>query len=339
MDINQIKELLIEFLDSNILVYCMYIYLLGLLTYIVYSILNYFKYNSRMKKTIMSLYTQMSEKEKDRAQEERNQRAIHGAGSKKDFLASLDEELAYSGIKDKCHWMTTELFLLLSVIVTAVASTVALITQGVLVGIVTLLGIVIAIKLIISLMANARDKKTESIMLQFMNIVDNFSKTSDDLISIFEKSARYIEEPLRTQISDAVIAARNSGDSIVALQELQERVRNKHFKVLVRNLEISSRYETNYSDIIEDCREIFHEYLKSEKEKRNIRMNGILEIITMLITGAFSVYMVGDVSDTGNIITALLEGGTLGMFVLVFLIFAVTASIYIAVFQVLRVKN
>lgn len=333
------KELLREFLDSEFLVYAIYVYLFGLIFYAVYSTMNYFKYYSRMQKTIQSMYNRMNEQEKARAEVERQQRDIHGAGGKHDLLASIDEELAYSGIKEKLRWMTTEIFIIIVLLATAIITTVFAVSKGIFAALLAGTLTVIAFKLVISLMANSRDKKTEAIMIQFMNIVDNFSKSSDDLISILEKSSRYIEEPLSSQIYDAVTEARNTGDSLAALQELQDKVKNKHFKVLVRNLEISSRLETNYSDIIEDCRQIFHDYLKHEKEKRSIRVNGLLEIATMLLCGFFCIYIIGDITEQGNIIAALLAGGLIGKGILIFLGVSVALSCYIAVFKILRNNN
>ena len=335
----ELKELIIEFADSELFVASLYFYLFALLVYIVYSAMNYFKYYSRMQKTIQSVYTRMSEAEKDRAQIEKQQRDIHGNGGKHDWLASVDEELAYSGIKEKLKWITTEIYLIIVlltiVIVTAFVTTASNIWYGLIAGVLVFFGF----KLALGLMITSRERKTESIMLQFMNIVDNFSRTSDDLIAVLEKASRYIEEPLSSQIYDAVVEAKNTGDSMLALQELQDKVKNKHFKVLIRNLEISSRFETNYSDIIADCRDIFHNYLKSEKEKRSVRINGILEIGTMLLCGFLCIYLIGDITESGNLVTTLMGGGMLGKGILVYLILSIVLSCYIAVFQILKGKE
>lgn len=330
------KELLKDFLNSELLVYSLYIYLFALLFYTVYSAMNYFKYYSRVQKTIQSVYSRMNEQERARAQLERQQRDIHGSGGKKDLLARVDEELAYSGIKAKFKWITTEIYIIVVLLTTALSGTIVTLILGLWQGLVASAFVFTAFKLTLSLLANYRDKKTETIMLQFMNIVDNFSKTSDDLISIFEKASKYIDEPLSSQIFDAVSEAKNTGDTLTALQELQDRVKNKHFKVLVRNLEISSRFETNYSDIVEDCRSIFHEYIKSEKEKRSIRWNGLAEISAMLVTGFACVYLIGDITEQGNIIYTLINGGIAGLLILGYLLISIVLACYIAVFQILR---
>lgn len=333
------KEIIIEFIGSQWFVYSMYIYLLFILVYIVYSTMNYFKYHSRMQKTLQALYVQMSDQEKARAEAERQQRDIHGEGVKTDWLGRLDEELAYSGIKEKFSWLTTELYVIIVMLTATLVMTVTVVVSGLWQGIMAACLVVSAFKLVITLISNARDRKTETQLLQFMNIIDNFSKTSDDLVEILEKASRYIDDPLGGQIYDAVQEARNTGDSMMALQDLQNNVKNKHFKILIRNLETSSRFENNYSDIIEDCRNIFHDYIRAQKEKRSLRMNGVMEILIMVAVGILSVVMVGQMTEEGNVIKILLNNGTAGIVLFWVLIGGIVASLYIAIFQVLRDRN
>lgn len=325
-----------EIASSNITTYCLYGILFIALFIAVYNLSIYFKQHAQVKKTMMKLYDRLSKQEQDRIREERNIRDMHGIGMKKDWLTKLDEELAYSGIKDTFKWLTTEIYVAIIVILVVIVTVIGSISSNILIGILLGLAVIVLSKMIISVMANNRDKKTEAIMLQFMNIVDNFSKLSDDLIYILERSSKYIDEPLSSQIYDAVIEAKNTGDTLTALEQLQDNVRNKHFKVMIRNLEVSSRLESNYSDIIEDCRNVFHAYIKAEKEKRDIRNSGVVEIAVMVIIGTACVVMMGGVTDQGNAIMALLTGGPIGLLILVFLIITLVASAYIAVFKVLR---
>jgi hypothetical protein len=185
-------------------------------------------------------------------------------------------------------------------------------------------------------LSGIRNRKIEAEMLQFMNIIDNFSKTSDDLIEILERSSRYIDDPLGSQIYDAVQEARNTGDTLLALQDLQNTVQNKHFKMLIRNLETSSRFENNYSDIVEDCRNVFHEYIRAQKEKRSLRLNGMIEVLIMVATGFASIIMIGQMLEDGNIMDALLNNGITGVIIFWILIGSLALSIYIAVFKIMR---
>lgn len=334
-----IKELFLEFLDSKLLIYVLEIYLFGLIFYVVYSVINYFKYNSHANEKIKSFYAQMSEAERERAEAERRDRDIHGEGGKKDFLASIDEKLAYSGIKEKIPWLTTEFYLLAVIVFDAIITLIIVVFKGAGFGIMAAILVPMIFELLLSGSIMIRSNKTEEQMLQFMNIIDNFSKSSDDLIDILERSSRYIENPLGDQIYTAVVNAKNSGNQTLALIELQNSVKNKHFKVLIRNLEICSRYDTNYDTIIEDCREVFHSYIRSEREKGTIRKNGVAQILIMIVLGGFCVVATSSMDDTSsNFIQAFTSGGTLGYLVLGFLAFALVAALYIMIFKVLRSK-
>jgi hypothetical protein len=105
---------------------------------------------------------------------------------------------------------------------------------------------------------------------------------------------------------------------------------------LIQNLETSSRLENNYSDIIEDCRDIFHTYIKAQKEKRAIRMNGMFEILLMTGAGMMSLYLIGGVTEDGNIVSVLLNNGTVGQIILVATVAALLLAIYIAIFKVIK---
>ncbi len=71
MDSQQLKELAIEFLDSKILLVLLYAYMLAIVVFLVYSVLNYFRDYSRMRQRWIHLRSQLSEAEKERAHNER----------------------------------------------------------------------------------------------------------------------------------------------------------------------------------------------------------------------------------------------------------------------------
>ena len=338
MDSQQLKELAIEFLDSKILLVLLYAYMLAIVVFLVYSVLNYFRDYSRMRQRWIHLRSQLSEAEKERAHNERILREIQGESTKRDFLSRVDEELAYTGIKIKFRWLSTELFIIMSVIIILVVTTLVTVIGGILPGLVAGVLTLFVIRLGLLILVNIRNSQTELVMLQLMNIMQNLSKSSDSLISVLERSSRYIDEPLSSQIYQAVIEARNTSDTYEALKALQDGVKNKHFKMLIRNLEISSRYESNYADVIQDCSIIFHNYIKAEKEKNNIRSDGAVQIITMIIVGIITTYSMGTITDQGDIV-ALLMQDTIGRLIGLSTVFSMLASIYIMIFKVLRNNN
>lgn len=331
-------ELVAEFLKSGWFLYSMYVYLYLLVVYIVYSILNYFKYYSTMQDRIRQVYLNTSIAERKRADEERRKRDIHGEGNDKDILSRIDEILNYSGIKDKIPWLTTELFIVLALLLIAIISTIVLLTFGLIQGLLSAVIIFAVIRLSIVLLSVYRSKLIDEQLLQFMNIIDNFSKTSNDIIDIFEKASLYIQDPLRNQIYQAVQKARNAGSKEIALKDLQDNVKNKHFKMLVRNLDTSSNFENNYSDIVEDCRGVFHSYIKSQKELKQIQISGIIQIGFLVILSLVTIQMIVQIANSDDIIKVLADSGTAGIGLILYLVTAIIVSIYIAIFKIIKAE-
>lgn len=331
-------ELVAEFLKSSWFLYSMYIYLYLLVIYIVYSILNYFKYYSTMQDRVRQVYLNTSIAERKRADEERRKRDIHGEGNDKDILSRIDEILNYSGIKDKIPWLTTELFIVLALLLIAIVSTIVLLTFGLIQGLLSAVVIFAVIRLSIVLLSIYRSRLIDEQLLQFMNIIDNLSKTSNDIIDIFEKASLYIQDPLRNQVYQAVQKARNAGSKEIALKDLQDNVKNKHFKMLVRNLDISSNFENNYSDIVEDCRGVFHSYIKSHKELKQIQISGAIQIGFMIIMSLVSAQMVTQISNSDSLIKVLEDSGAVGIGLALYLVTATILSIYIAIFKIIKAE-
>ena len=319
----------------DVVKFIMYAGMFIALVYLAYNVLDHFRHHVHMRDTLRTLYSQMTDQERARAEVERRQREVHGEVNNKDWLMKLDLMILQSGIRDKLKWLSSEIFMIIVVVTTSIVWIVGIVLHGLLIGF--MLGVMNAMLYIVILLVLAyfRGRKVEMGLLQFMNIVDNFSKSSDDIIQIMERTCGYIDDPLSTQIYDAVVEARNTGDASGPLNSLQERVGNRYFQLLIRNLETSSRFETNYSAIIEDCRESFHDYIANEKEKRAIQMNGAIEIIAMVVAGIACITMLGSLSDSGNVFEALANGGPIGQGILVFLIVTMLIALYIVIFQII----
>ena len=58
----------------------------------------------------------------------------------------------------------------------------------------------------------------------------------------------------------------------------------------------------------------------------------------MFVGGFFCLYLMGDITDSGNLIDTLLANGTLGMGILIYLLVSIILALYVAIFKVLRTR-
>ena len=88
----------------------------------------------------------------------------------------------------------------------------------------------------------------------------------------------------------------------------------------------------------QDCRSIFQAYIEGSKEKKNVRMNGIIEIISMLICGVLCLAIFNQMSESGNLFIDMMNGGLMGKGIIALMIASTVISGYIIVSKLLDYK-
>ena len=166
--------------------------------------------------------------------------------------------------------------------------------------------------------------------MTFINLVENYSKTNNDLISIMGKVHYYLDEPLRTQVEECYYLGQRTGDVDLALDTLQRNVQHGKFKEIIRNLIICSHYEANYEDVVADSREMLLVYLAGKREVAEMARNARIELSLLLGACIVVFYMIQ--SFIGGNIIALLQSNIVGTLILAYCALVVLAVIMNIIF-------
>ena len=324
-------EKVIEFLNSFYCRAALWVCIFGTMIFIVYTMIDYVKTHVDARDNIRKALKLMNENEAKREKAERIERQRYGATDKKNFMEKFNQRLWYAGIRQAYPNLTTELLLLSGIVAMIVTFIIATLAGGIIIGLIVPLVLYAAFSVVIISLEVRRNNKIEEHLLSTMNILENFSKSSTDLVHIIDRSSKLISEPLKTEFANTVIQARGSGDPDSALADLQDRVKTPYFKVMIKNLSIASKYQNNYSDIIADVRDSYHAYLKNKKRRKGLLSTGVAQIIMMIIVGAMCLFMVGDITEDGNIIKSLLNGGLIGQIIFGAIVASLIGSLLILI--------
>lgn len=324
-------EKFIEFLNSFYCRAALWVCIFGTLIFVVYTIIDYVKTHVDARENIRKALKLMNENEAKREKAERIERQRYGATDKKNFMEKFNQRLWYAGIRQAYPTLTTELLLLSGIVAMVMAFIIATLAGGIIIGLIVPLILYAIVSVVLISLEVRRNNKIEEHLLSTMNILENFSKSSTDLVHIIDRSSKLISEPLKTEFANTVIQARGSGDPDSALADLQDRVKTPYFKVMIKNLSIASKYQNNYSDIIADVRDSYHAYLKNKKRRKGLLSTGVAQIIMMIIVGAMCLFMVGDITEDGNIIKSLLNGGLMGQIIFGAIVASLIGSLLILI--------
>ena len=283
------------------------IFIFLVLVVLSYKLLDTSEKEKVIQKSIKNTFDVTKEMADARIKEETRKRYEDGNQEKVSFMYSLDLKMVQSGISKKFPFMTTE-FYLLSTLVFGLVSFIFIqsITGVWIFGLFAMLLVCFISYLALYILSNMAYVKVERNIVSFANCIQNFSKSSDDIVSIFRKTVPYLNEPLKTHVQEFCHECRYTGDKYTAFKNLELKIEHPKFKELVRNLEICSRLEADYGVIIEDTRGVIRDYLNAKEERKAIIKNGRFELLLVLTICAVVVFLF-DGFVSGSILSLLLN--------------------------------
>ena len=95
----------------------------------------------------------------------------------------------------------------------------------------------------------------------------------------------------------------------LAFQNLADKIENVKFQQLIKNLEIASRHEANYKEVVSESRIILKGYFKNKEKRKELIRNGRIELVMMLLISTLVLKMVTDITpNLANDIFTTTEG-------------------------------
>ena len=281
-----------------------------------YLIVGYIKHNN----VIQDINEKLKENAKNRKNKEELIAIEEGNVEKRNKLFELDLLIEQSGIKKIFPSLTGELFIIFMLVVAVIAfALLDGLVNSVLICI--SLSVVAAIMLyfVIVLLADKNYRYIEKQIMPFLNIIENYTKTTDDIIDVFGKVYPYLDEPLSSAVQECYVEAMSNGDYRTAFQHFETKIPHEKLSDIIRNIEICSRHEANYDVIVEESRNIMRDYLRSRKEQKVMAQNFTAELVIFTILGFLALNMVNTLisasiwellfnSFIGNLFVAALIG-------------------------------
>lgn len=288
-----------------------------------------------LKSAIDRTYSRLSDSEKIRLNLKNEQKLVYGDIEEKGIINKLDKIITYSGLKYKYKFINTETILLFWIIQAALAIIISSRLNAFMYGLLFAICVVVMTYMGLSIFTNIQYKAVHKSILKFVNIIENFAATSNDIITILEKSCAYAQNPIKDAVYRCVVEARNSGDKDFALRRLQDSIENEYFKEMIRTLRIASSYEANYSEVVRDCKAMLQQSLKYEAEKQSIRNNGRNDMLTLTAVGVICVFLTESISGY-TVAELLFETGLVGQLLFYYLVFCLLVVIYVGFIKGMR---
>lgn len=275
-------------------------------------------------------YDGLNDITQNRQERAAKERALYGV-QQNNWITELDRKLKYSGLCRRYKRLSTELFMVLLILVLAIS-----LLAGFMIfdkwywAFLAVFMVYLIIRAGLNRICHIQYTGCGRQMLSFINLVANHAASSDDLMNVLERTAFELNEPLRGIILECCMGAKASGNAGEALRLLEDSVEYPFFKTVIRNLELAARNEANYSEVINECRILLQNNLENEKELELIYQNGRNELIGTIGAGVISIYVLATGIlriGIGALLESLMSTG-FGIFIAVYAVVIVFLGLY-----------
>ena len=237
------------------------------------------------------------------------QKLVEGNIEETNILRSLDIMINRSGIREKYSFFTTEVFITLTIMIVISTYFLSKFINNYW-GFNLLISMFAGLACYFSIyyLSGISYEKIDSQITNFINYLENFATTNVDIVTIIEKTAFYMEDPLKSYLEKFVTESRQ-GKIKLAFQNLADKIENVKFQQLIKNLEIASRHEANYKEVVSESRIILKGYFKNKEKRKELIRNGRIELAMMLLISTLVLKMVTDITpNLANDIFTTTEG-------------------------------
>lgn len=260
--------------------------------------------NKVLNNSFKAAYRLIKKKEHQRHRSEEKLRYEDGKQEKIKFLTKVDLIIVRSGLNIIFPFISTETYMIGTFVLALGVFLCIQAFSNIVFALIGILIVIIISYLILYFSSGYNYKKTEKIIVNFANLLENYSKTTDDIISIFQKVLPYTENPVRMALEECCTAALTTGQVSVSLFQLSNKIEHEKFKELIRNLEICSRYEANYAEIISESRRNLREYIAAKEKRKEMKNSSKVDILLLLIAAVVILKVVSQLGE-GSMITVL----------------------------------
>ena len=184
------------------------------------------------------------------------------------YLDRLEQQLIRAGIKRYLPRAGVEIYFLFNVLEFTLIF--CLIGDGILIPL-FMAGLAVYLnQLILDILCFRNKKITEKHLLEFLNLISDYSLSESEITMIFYRCGLVLPNPLREALTKCHFSARSTGNTGQALYELRRSNDHFLFREIVLLLELCSQSDSDYQKVVNGCREMVSTYLKEERQKASV---------------------------------------------------------------------
>ena len=295
-----------------------------IIMYVFYQVLKYI----HDKRMLINAYDKLKQVSENRQIAEENLMIAQGNREHVDVLTQIDILLIQSGLRQKIHFLTTEIFIALDIVVGTISFiSILKISESVIFGMAAFVIGAALPYIAMNVSAMSKAKMMEDDKGVFLDMIDAYAKSSDDIVDIMGNVYPSLHEPLRGYVEEFYFEAIGIGDKDTAFRHLKYKIPHKKLREIIGNLQLCSTKVLDYHVIVKDSEEQLRTYLDGKRDRQDARTNGGMQMVifAVIVIGGF--YIMGLITEMD--ILEFLTSNILGKIIILYYIIIAIAALYV----------
>lgn len=222
------------------------------------------------------------------------------------LLRRMREKYMYSGIEKKITFMTPDIWFAFIIILFSVVLVVAIVaSSNIVTGLIFAVASVSIVLFIENILAYNNYRRVDKCLLEFLNMLGNYSSQNSEITEIFSYIYNKVDEPLSFALKECVFEAESVGTE-TALLNLSNKIEHPKFKEIIQNIRIAVKHSTTFRGVVENNNSLIGEYIKLKKEAKQKAIGNFLQFLVCFAMGIFILIFTGYIVET-DIVTYIKE--------------------------------
>lgn len=265
----------------------------------IFYIVSYMAKHKVLSNLVSSIQNDIREKERLRKEEYEKEFKLEGNFEDKNRLRRIDLKLVSSGLKRKFPELTPELFFVsLGLLSVAVGIITFLATKhSIIIAIAAALATIVAVNVLIEIKIGRNYNRIEEEIMLFINILENMSHSSGNIVEMFATTIPYISEPLKGSVEKCYYEMKSTGNIEMSLKNLIDRTDHKQLKTIFESFRVCAQRGARYDLVVQENKEAVANHIRYRKQKNQIKKNALTYIGIMIVAGAAAVALIAQMVE------------------------------------------
>lgn len=146
------------------------------------------------------------------------------------------------------------------------------------------------------IMAHSNYKKIDKQLIEFLNMLGNFSSQNTEITEVLSHVYPRMEEPLSSILEESIYEAENLGTE-TAMINLSRKIEHPKFKEIIQNLRVAQKYSASFKAVVDNNNASLLDYIRQKKERDHLATFNMITLILVIIIAIAIFYVLGGMID------------------------------------------